>query len=179
MRLALAQEQIEICKGIISSMAARCPERCARNYFRCRMRRLWLRAFVRWQAMRPRASSLLILGGDAGAPLIMVEATLEQALVNLLNNAADAGDAEIEIRLAWDQAQLKIVIRDGGPGFPARRAAPGRPRAAAGAQRRRRHWFIAGVFGHRTPGRTYVLEKSGGRRRPGRHRTAIARKVET
>ena len=116
--LALAQEQIEICKGIISSMAARAgtlrPEQ-----LQVQDAATWLRGVrARWQAMRPRASSRLILDGDAGAPLIMVEATLEQALVNLLNNAADAGDAEIEIRLAWDQAQLKIVIQDGGAGFP-------------------------------------------------------------
>ena len=117
--LALAKEQIELCKGIISSMAARAgtprPEQLQGQDAAA-----WLRGVrARWQAMRPRAGSRLILECDAGAPPIVAEATLEQALVNLLNNAADAGDAEIEIRLTWDQAQLKIVIEDGGPGFPA------------------------------------------------------------
>ena len=116
--LALAKEQVELCKSIISSMAARAgtlrPEQ-----LQVQDAAAWLRGVrARWQAMRPRASSRLILESDAGAPPILAEATLEQALVNLLNNAADAGDAEIEIRLTWDQAQLKIVIRDGGPGFP-------------------------------------------------------------
>jgi two-component system sensor histidine kinase RegB len=37
--------------------------------------------------------------------------------VNLLNNAADACDAEIDIGLGWDEALLRIVITDGGPGF--------------------------------------------------------------
>ena len=50
-------------------------------------------------------------------PRIVTEATLEQALVNLLNNAADASDAEIEFRLGWDEEKLRIVITDSGPGF--------------------------------------------------------------
>jgi two-component system sensor histidine kinase RegB len=48
----------------------------------------------------------------------VTEATLEQALANVLNNAADASDAEIEIRLDWDESKLRIVVKDGGPGFP-------------------------------------------------------------
>ncbi len=116
--LALAKEQVELCKGIISSMAARAgmlrPEQ-----LQVQDAAAWLRdVLARWQAMRPRASSRLTLEIAAGAPPILAEATLEQALVNLLNNAADAADADIEIKLTWDQAQLKIVILDGGPGFP-------------------------------------------------------------
>lgn len=117
--LALAKEQVELCKSIISSMAARAgtprPEQ-----LQAQDAAAWLRGVLaRWQAMRPRAGSRLIVDGGAVAPSIVAETTMEQALVSLLNNAADTGDAEIEIRLGWDQAHLKIVIRDGGPGFPA------------------------------------------------------------
>ena len=115
--LALVREQITLCKGIISSMAVRAgtlrPEQ-----LQVQDARVWLQGVrARWQAMRPRASSRLTLEGDGGSPLIATEATLEQAVVNLLNNAADVSDAEIEIRLVPDEAKLRIVIKDGGPGF--------------------------------------------------------------
>jgi two-component system sensor histidine kinase RegB len=68
--------------------------------------------------MRPRAGSRVIVEGD-GAPWIPIDAALEQGLTSLLNNAADASDCEIEVRLAWNEAALTIVIEDRGPGFPA------------------------------------------------------------
>ncbi|MDP2852205.1 MAG: ATP-binding protein [Gallionella sp.] len=117
--LALVREQIALCKGIISNMAARSgtprPEQV-----QARDAADWVRGVcARWQTMRPRAGSRLTLQGGGHAPRIPVEATLEQALTNLLNNAADAGDVEIDIRLSWDDATLKIVVEDRGPGFPA------------------------------------------------------------
>jgi two-component system sensor histidine kinase RegB len=116
--LALVREQIALCKGIISSMAARAgtlrPEQV-----QVQDARVWLEGVrARWHTLRPRATSRLTLKGAAGVPRIVTEATLEQALANVLNNAADASDAEIEIRLDWDESKLRIVVKDGGPGFP-------------------------------------------------------------
>lgn len=115
--LALVREQVDICKGIISGMAARAgaqrPER-----FQVQDAGAWLQGVrARWHAMRPRACSRLRLADAASSRRIATEATLEQAVVNLLNNAADASDAEIDISLAGDEARLRIVITDGGPGF--------------------------------------------------------------
>ena len=116
--LALVREQIALCKGIISGMAARVGA-LRPDALQAQEAGAWLEGVrARWHAMRPHASSRLTLQG-AEAPLIATEATLEQALVNLLNNAADAGNAEIDISLIRDPAKLTIVIRDGGPGFPA------------------------------------------------------------
>lgn len=116
--LALVREQLGICKGIISSMAERAgtlrPEQ-----LQVQDAGAWLQGVcTRWQAMRPRASSRLALAGDTRVSPIVTEATLEQALLNLLNNAADASDAEIEIELVRGEANVTIGIRDGGPGFP-------------------------------------------------------------
>ena len=117
--LSVVMEQIELCKGIISTLAERTGTRRP-EHVEVVDARVWLEGHrARWQAMRPQAASRLTLAGGVGVPLIVTEATLEQALINLLNNAADAGDAEIEIGLAWDRATVTILIADGGPGFPA------------------------------------------------------------
>jgi two-component system sensor histidine kinase RegB len=115
--LILVRKQLAVCKGIISSLAERTgslrPEQ-----LQAQDAGPWLQAVrARWHAMRPQASSRLTLEDTASAPRIVIDATLEQALLNLLNNAADAGTGEIDIALAWDEGKLRIVIRDGGPGF--------------------------------------------------------------
>ena len=115
--LILVQKQLSVCKGIISSLAARTgslrPEQ-----LQAQDAGLWLQAIrSRWHAMRPRASSKLTLEQAASAPQIVTDVTLEQALLNLLNNAADAGTGEIGIALACDEDRLRIVITDDGPGF--------------------------------------------------------------
>lgn len=116
--LALVRTQIALCKGIISGMVARAGTPRPEN-LQVQDARSWLQGVrARWQAMRPRASSRLTIESGVGEPLIVAEATLEQALVNLLNNAADANESEIEIRLAWDETKLRVVIQDGGHGFP-------------------------------------------------------------
>ena len=117
--LGLVREQIALCKEIISGMAARTGTPRSEQ-FHVQDGVEWLQGVrARWHAMRPRASSRLVIEGAAPVPRIMTEATLEQALVNLLNNAADACEAEIAIHLAWDGALLRIQVIDGGPGFPA------------------------------------------------------------
>ncbi|MCX7168576.1 MAG: ATP-binding protein [Rhodocyclales bacterium] len=117
--LSVVMEQIELCKGIISTLAERTGMRRPEQV-EVVDARAWLESLrVRWQAMRPQAASRLTLEGGSGVPLIVTEATLEQALINLLNNAADASDVEIQIRLLWNPATLTILITDGGPGFPA------------------------------------------------------------
>ncbi|OHC71656.1 MAG: hypothetical protein A3H93_11985 [Rhodocyclales bacterium RIFCSPLOWO2_02_FULL_63_24] len=116
--LALVREQVAICKRIVSDMAARAGA-VRSEQLQTQDAALWLQGVrTRWQAMRPRAGSRLTLAANSRAPRIVTEATLEQALVNLLNNAADASDAEIEIRLSWDAEKLEIAIEDAGPGFP-------------------------------------------------------------
>jgi two-component system sensor histidine kinase RegB len=116
--LALVKEQVDICKGIISSMAARAGAQRPEQ-LELQDAGAWLQGVrARWHAMRPRAGSRLRYEEDAASrPRIATDATLEQAVVNLLNNAADACDAEIDIGLGWDEAMLRIVITDGGPGF--------------------------------------------------------------
>ena len=55
--------------------------------------------------------------GGVAAPLVSVDATLRAALMNLLNNAADAAPQPIEIRTHWDDAGFTLEIHDHGKGL--------------------------------------------------------------
>lgn len=115
--LALLREQIEHCKGIITGLAARAGQTRAEGGGAIGLDR-WLEQVVaRWRRLRPHAEAKVSLHGTAPAPQVVSEATLEQALLNLFNNAADAGNGEVDIAAEWDAAQLRVEVRDRGPGF--------------------------------------------------------------
>lgn len=115
--LALLREQIEHCKGIITGLAARAGQTRAEGGGAIGLDR-WLEQIVaRWRRLRPHAEAKVSLHGTAPAPRVVGEATLEQALLNLFNNAADAGSGEVDIAAEWDAAQLRVEVRDRGPGF--------------------------------------------------------------
>ena len=67
-----------------------------------------------WQVLRPevRADFTITAGPDREALLPL---TVEQAIINVLNNAADAGDS-LKVGVHWDQQQLVVEIEDDGPG---------------------------------------------------------------
>lgn len=70
----------------------------------------------RWRVIRPDARPSVTL--DAASPPLRARfhPTLEPALQNLLDNAADAS-ARIEIEGRWNAACLELSIRDFGPGM--------------------------------------------------------------
>jgi two-component system sensor histidine kinase RegB len=53
----------------------------------------------------------------AAAPvLIVADRTLRQALLNILNNAADACQQRVAVKSRWDSNELQLEIIDDGPG---------------------------------------------------------------
>jgi two-component system sensor histidine kinase RegB len=70
-----------------------------------------------WGIMRP--STPLHVGhlNVSSIPRIKVDQTLTQALMNLLNNAADASPQGIEIQASRSDQNLLFEIRDRGPGL--------------------------------------------------------------
>lgn len=117
--LALVRDQVVLCKGIISGMAQRGGAARAES-LQAQDARDWLRGVLaRWQAMRPRASAAIHVAGRGESPRQAFDPALEQAVANLLNNAADAAAGEIRVELDWDAAWLRLTICDQGPGFAA------------------------------------------------------------
>ncbi|HKK23240.1 MAG TPA: histidine kinase dimerization/phospho-acceptor domain-containing protein, partial [Pseudohaliea sp.] len=71
----------------------------------------------KWRLLRPEVKFRYSLGGPRPAPEVVVDQTLGQAVLNLLNNAADASPHEVEIRGDWDAGALTVEILDRGPGL--------------------------------------------------------------
>ncbi|GAB1235644.1 ATP-binding protein [Ferrigenium sp. UT5] len=70
-----------------------------------------------WQLLRPAVHYRYEVEGAQPAPRISADPALRAALLNLLNNAADAAPDEMEVKLRWDDARTVLEIRDHGPGL--------------------------------------------------------------
>lgn len=112
--LRLLRTQTERCKDILRSLTARAEEATpipCEDYLR--------QLIEQWQLLRPQIEISAHFGGIQPAPALTAERTLDQALLNLLNNAADVSPRGVELEGRWDAAQLILEIRDHGPGISA------------------------------------------------------------
>lgn len=116
--VALLRQQIGVCKQIITGLSRRAGAERLENAARQPADR-WLDALrQQWHAARPQAASQLTVAGAGAAPALVADPRLEQAVLNLLNNAANASALPLDLRLDWDGRELRIDIADRGPGFP-------------------------------------------------------------
>ncbi|QNI02972.1 HAMP domain-containing histidine kinase [Halomonas sp. SH5A2] len=114
--IELLRQQVDICKSRLQHLVSQADRR--------RMAEpevldaeSWLDGVVqRWLVLRPDVSHRLDIANRRGRPWLAVDATLDQALTNLLNNAADANPEGVAIGLDWHSDRVVIDIRDHGPG---------------------------------------------------------------
>lgn len=115
--LQLLRAQVDECKKILSQTLASAGQ--ARDEA---SRRIALDAYLdrlleEWQLIRPQAAIAASLEGACPPPQIATDRRLEQALLNLLDNAADVSPNALELIARWDEDTLSIDILDRGPGI--------------------------------------------------------------
>ena len=69
-----------------------------------------------WQRSRLPVTLDTRFEGSGPSPQIVADRTLRQALFNVLNNAADASSARVEVSAGWTPELLWLRVRDDGPG---------------------------------------------------------------
>lgn len=115
--IALLRQQVDLCKSHLQRLVSNADRRRMAEP-EIRDAETWLDDVVqRWLVIRPDVSHTLDVVERRGRPWIAVDATLDQALTNLLNNAADANPEQIAIHLEWQEESVVIDIRDHGPGI--------------------------------------------------------------
>ncbi|MDR2215626.1 MAG: HAMP domain-containing histidine kinase, partial [Nevskiaceae bacterium] len=119
--LKLLQDQVARCRTSLRTLAQKA------DFRNLQPETLLLSDFLhqlmqQWQLLRPEVACDLSMPPEA-APQIEVEATLQQALINMLNNAADSSPEGLALNVEWSAAQWKLSIRDFGAGISAELAA--------------------------------------------------------
>jgi two-component system sensor histidine kinase RegB len=145
----LLEKQAQACKQILTQLAARAQDQAPT----AQPLDAWLAALLeRWQVLRPDARL------QSSLPSSRREFTppdgLEQAVLNVLNNAADAASEPVKFSAVADADALVIDIADRGPGFtPEQKAQAGRVLFSGKAGR---GWGMGLALTHAT------LERIGG-----------------
>ena len=70
-----------------------------------------------WSLLRPETTLAVSITSAGESPVVMVDATLQQAIVNMLNNAADASPDKVDLEAGWHESSWFIRIRDYGEGI--------------------------------------------------------------
>lgn len=115
--LALLRKQIARCKEILSSLAASAGQMRGEGATRVALDEFLQETLLRWRDTRPALHFDCTLTGPIPAPNIAADRTLGQALVNLLDNAADASPERVELQGGWEGDMLQLDIRDFGSGL--------------------------------------------------------------
>jgi two-component system sensor histidine kinase RegB len=113
--LAILDEQVRVCKRILDKIMTNAQD--SGESLPRPADALMAEVVDEWQLLRPTAQYHYHSNGVQPAPPINVDVTLRAALMNLLNNAADASPQPIEIHLAWDSSIFKLEIHDHGKGL--------------------------------------------------------------
>ena len=108
--------QVDTCKQHLRALAARAERKASR--IETQDAQQWIANVIeRWLVMRPDVEYGFEIRGRRSAQ-IDVDITLGQAVMNLLNNAADASPDQIKISLDWNEHTVTLDIRDYGAGIP-------------------------------------------------------------
>lgn len=111
------RDQIDRCKAIISDISASTGQARGEGGSSVAIDDYLHEVIEQWQIIRPQAKLIQKLDGVKPAPFILTDKTLTQAIINILNNAADASIDHVEVEAHWDEDELVLDVRDRGKGL--------------------------------------------------------------
>jgi two-component system sensor histidine kinase RegB len=116
-KLRILRDQVERCKQALSVISASAGEARAESGGLISVDEFLDKVITEWHAQRLNAELERSTGGGPPSAKIVDELTLHQALLNLLNNAADVSSEPLVLMTRWDYDWLEIEILDRGPGL--------------------------------------------------------------
>ncbi len=113
--LQLMREQVSRCQQSLQRLASTARQHQLGGGESMPVNQFIEQLMQRWQVLRPEKPFVLDVQGGADV-MGVFPLTLEQALINLFNNAADAAKQHLSLRIGWNEEQLSIDVEDDGPG---------------------------------------------------------------
>ena len=120
--VAEMQAEVKRCKAIVTSILLSSGDARGEESAATSVRALFDRVVADWSAARDFGEARYVDRFGADLP-IASDIVLQQAVFNLLDNAADASPDGVRIELARDRDVLTLTVRDHGPGFAAEQLA--------------------------------------------------------
>jgi two-component system sensor histidine kinase RegB len=109
-------DQIEACRHALGNLRAAASHASADPGGSERIDRFLGAVVTRFEALRPGVKLATRWDGSSPAPEIAADPSLAQAILILLNNAADASPHDVDVDGRWDAVALDIAVGDRGTG---------------------------------------------------------------
>ncbi|MDP1660215.1 MAG: ATP-binding protein [Methylotenera sp.] len=116
-QLEILRTQVSRCKEILSTITRNAGKARADAGQGLSLRDFLQDAIQRWRDTRPVTELIVTWSSTTLSPLIFIDRALTQAILNLLDNAADESPERVLFDANWDEKTLKITIRDFGKGL--------------------------------------------------------------
>lgn len=110
------QQQVETCRRTLQQLSRQADFRNLQRE-KLPLDRFLSHLLGQWQLLRPEVPCRFEWASGP-APEADVDPTLNQALINILNNAADASPQGMELQLDWTDSHWRLRVRDFGAGVP-------------------------------------------------------------
>jgi two-component system sensor histidine kinase RegB len=119
--LLLLEDQVNRCRTILREMVAFGKAQLSQESERLTVAQFTHGCLERFQLLRPEADVSLMLDDNTSRTVLRTPPGLRHALLNLLNNAADAsasrGSQVVALIVVREGSWLQLCVRDEGPGF--------------------------------------------------------------
>ncbi|MDO3388436.1 ATP-binding protein [Gilvimarinus sp. SDUM040013] len=115
--IAVLQEQITQCGNILQRLRQRADIELLTNPEAMPASEYCRQLLDHWQLLRPEATTISHLSDALKGCAVTMHPTIEQAIINVLNNAADASTQSINVHVDTDGTQLIWRIVDDGVGL--------------------------------------------------------------
>jgi len=116
-KIDILRSQVDRCKATLGQISANAGQMKADSGCSEHVKQYLQQCIGRWQEMHPNTTISVSLNGSEPIPVIVVDETLNQAIINVLNNAADASPDRIVLNAEWSCDELSIEVRDFGEGL--------------------------------------------------------------
>lgn len=115
-RAEMLRLQLQRCKETLNQMSARADQE--QTIANLPVRQFLEHTLMQWHNMRPGTRIDKDFSGSPEDLEIRTDPTLAQAMINLVNNGADACPEGLEFSAHWDREYLRVQVCDQGPGLP-------------------------------------------------------------
>jgi len=114
--LQVLQEQVDICSHTLKGLVKQAEVNQSLDESEENISTYCQRIIERWLVLRPEVLADINIQETATDIFLKFHSTVEQAIINLLNNAADASVNKVCVEMTWSPDNLKITIVDDGSG---------------------------------------------------------------
>lgn len=109
-------DQLMRCRHILSKITAAGGVMRAENSMSVILKDFFKEVFREWHKHHPALTFEQIIEGDDSISVVIDE-SFRQAIVNILDNAADASSAWVKCNVVWTMHSLKVKVEDCGGGI--------------------------------------------------------------